>query len=107
MCFVRILSLVGFALGCGSPAPLTDAGADDAAAEVVDASTSAYATLSSSCGGGPFPHDDTSPKGCDPDPATQCPTAPTAGASPVALVSTCAYGRDETGCEPIGGGMCP
>lgn len=87
-----------------------DAGQDvelDAGPEIVDASTSAYATLSTVCQSGPFPRDDLFPEGCDPNPAPECPTAPSAGAVPVMLVATCAYGRDETGCEPISGGNCP
>lgn len=92
----------------------TDARASDArttgASDAEDAagpSGTPSVTLTQACGEGPFPRDDLSPEPCDPNPAPACPQAPAPGAAPVMLVATCAYGRDERGCEPITGGSCP
>jgi hypothetical protein len=118
--------VAAFWIGCGGSSDPLDAGRDDvdaggaidagrdggpmgdrdAGPEIVDAATSAYATLSVLCQEGPFAREDPAPEGCEP-PAAQCPTAPSEGAVPLMHVATCSYGRDETGCEPVIGGMCP
>jgi hypothetical protein len=83
-----------------------DAEPADSAA-VPDGATSPSATITDECGVGPFERREFPEKPCAADPAPECPQTPEAGAVPVTIVATCAYGRGETGCEPLLAPACP
>jgi hypothetical protein len=61
----------------------------------------------SACAEGPITLPTNTGRPCTPEPDPQCPAQPSGASALLISVSTCAFGKDETDCEPVVSPTCP